>query len=117
MTSHTPQPPDRVLQDVRAIERIDAVPSILEVVCRTTGMGFAAVARVTDTRWTACAVRDEIAFGLKPGEDLALETTICNEIRESGEAVVIDQVSAEEAWAGHHTPALYGFESYISYPI
>jgi hypothetical protein len=34
--------------DVQAIQRIDAVPSILEIVCRTTGMGFVAVARVTE---------------------------------------------------------------------
>jgi hypothetical protein len=53
--------------DVAAIARIDAVPTILEVVCRTTGMGFAAVARVTEERWVACALRDEIAFGLEPG--------------------------------------------------
>ncbi|WP_162820800.1 hypothetical protein [Microvirga calopogonii] len=33
--------------DLAAIDRIQAVPTILEVVCRTTGMGFAAVARVT----------------------------------------------------------------------
>jgi hypothetical protein len=29
------------------------VPTILEVICKTTGMGFAAVARVTDSRWVA----------------------------------------------------------------
>lgn len=43
--------------DVAAIASIDAVPTILEVVCRTTGMGFVAVARVTQDRWVACAVR------------------------------------------------------------
>ena len=52
---------------VTAISQIAAVPTILEVVCRTTGMGFAAVARVTEDQWIACAVRDEIDFGLKPG--------------------------------------------------
>jgi hypothetical protein len=58
---------DSVFQaDVDAIQRIDAVPKILEVVCRTTGMGFAAVARVTDERWICCAVRDEIQFGRFP---------------------------------------------------
>ena len=72
------------------------MPTILEVVCRTTGMGFSAVARVTEDRWIACAVRDEIAFGLKPGGELKLETTICNEIRQSGQLVVIDHV-AEDA--------------------
>jgi len=103
--------------DIDAIQRIDAVPKILEVVCRTTGMGFAAVARVTDERWICCAVRDEIQFGLVPGGELKLETTICHEIRQSRQAVVIDHVAKDEAFCGHHTPAMYGFQSYISMPI
>lgn len=41
--------------DLDAIARIGAVPTILDVVCRTTGMGFAAVARVTEDRWIAAA--------------------------------------------------------------
>lgn len=103
--------------DVNAIGSIPAVPTILEVICRTTGMGFAAVARVTDTQWIACSVHDEIQFGLMPGGELKLETTICHEIRQSGEGVVIDNVSEDEAFCNHHTPALYGFKSYISMPI
>ena len=57
--------------DIASVARIDAVASILEVVCRTTGMGFAAVARVTEERWVACAVRDEIAFELCRGANWA----------------------------------------------
>ena len=63
--------------DIAAVQGIAAVPRILEVCCRTTGMGFAAVARVTEDRWVACAVRDEISFGLTPGGELKVETTIC----------------------------------------
>ena len=103
--------------DLVAIERIDAVPRILEVVCRATGMGFAAVARVTEDRWIACAVRDEIAFGLEPGGELRVETTICNEIRQHGQVVVIDDVAGDELFCRHPTPQLYGFRSYISVPI
>jgi len=103
--------------DIAAIARIDAIPKILEVVCRTTGMGFAAVARVTADRWVACAVRDEIAFGLKPGGELVVGTTICDEIRDSGRAVIIDHVAEDQAFRGHPTPAMYGFQSYISTPI
>ena len=109
--------PENLRSDVEAIGRIDAVPSILEVVCRTTGMGFAAVARVTEDRWIACSVRDEIQFGLHPGGELEVETTLCNEIRESGEEIVIDDVPNDPAYCGHHTPARYGFRSYISIPI
>jgi signal transduction histidine kinase len=104
-------------KDVAAIARIDAVPSILEIVCRTTGMGFAAVARVTEDRWIACSVRDEINFGLAPGGELKVETTICDSIRASGEAVVIDHVEADDDFCGHPTPKMYGFQSYISMPI
>jgi signal transduction histidine kinase len=103
--------------DIAAVQGIAAVPRILEVVCRSTGMGFAAVARVTEQRWVCCAVRDEIAFGLAPGGELELETTICHEIRQSHEAVVIDNVAEDAAYCGHHTPAKYGFQSYISMPI
>jgi signal transduction histidine kinase len=93
------------------------VPSILEVVCQSTGMGFAAVARVTADRWIACAVRDNIDFGLAPGGELRIETTICNEIRQSSQAVVISHVAESAEYRHHNTPALYGFQSYISVPI
>lgn len=104
-------------EDLAAVARIEAVPRILEVICRTTGMGFAAVARVTEDRWIACAVRDEINFGLKTGGELKVETTICDEIRAYGRAVVIDHVAEDPQYRLHHTPAMYGFESYISVPI
>jgi PAS domain S-box-containing protein len=103
--------------DIEAISHIPLVENLLEVVCRTTGMGFAAIARVTDTQWIACAVRDEISFGLVPGGELKLETTICNEIRDSGRAVIIDHVVNDLNFKDHHTPAMYGFQSYISVPI
>lgn len=102
---------------INAIAGIPAIDNILEVVCRTTGMGFAAIARVTKDRWIACAVRDEIQFGLLPGGELEIQTTICYEIEKSREAVVIDHVAEDERFAHHHTPEIYGFQSYISMPI
>ncbi|MBA3766163.1 MAG: GAF domain-containing sensor histidine kinase [Acidobacteria bacterium] len=103
--------------DLDAISKIDAIPKILEVVCRTTGLGFAAVARVTEHRWIACAVRDEIAFGLHPGGELQIETTICDELRDSGQHVVIDHAAEDESFCDHPTPKKYSFQSYISVPI
>ena len=93
------------------------MPTILDVVCRTTGMGFAAIARVTEDRWIVCSVLDNISFGLQPGGELTVETTICNEIRASHEAVIIDSVADDQMYCGHLTPAMYGFQSYISMPI
>lgn len=103
--------------DIAAVQRIAGVRDLLREVCTLTGMGFAAVARVTATRWVACLVEDRIAFGLEPGGELAVHTTICNEIRESGDGVFIDHVADEPMWRLHPTPVLYGFQSYISMPI
>jgi len=104
-------------RDIALISRSDAVPTILEVVARTTGMRFTAVARVTDTQWVACAVYDRIEFGLKPGGELVLESTICNEIRGHHQPVLFGSASEHALFSNHPTPKLYGFESYISIPI
>jgi hypothetical protein len=102
---------------VQTVSKISAVPSILEVICKTTGMRFAAVARVTAGRWIACSVLDRIDFGLEPGGELQVETTICHETRQSRQPVVIEHVAQEPQWCTHATPAQYGFQSYISVPI
>ena len=102
---------------VEAISRLSVVPRILDAVVRATGMRFAAVARVTEDRWTACAVRDDLGFGLKPGEDLILETTICNDIRSHRQPVVFGHASAHAVYSQHHTPKYYGLECYASVPI
>ena len=111
------EPITQIHKDVVAIENIPVVANMFEVICRTTGMGFVAIARVTEDKWVACAVRDDIFFGLKPGDELKIETTICNEIRQHHNPVVIDHVAKDADFASHHTPAMYGFQSYISIPI
>ncbi len=103
--------------DIDAVAGIAAVPRILDLVCRTTGMGFAAVARVTPDRWVACGVQDNVGFGLVPGGELKVETTICHEIRQSGKLVVFDHADEDPLYAKHHTPLAYGLQSYISVPI
>ena len=108
---------ESIARDIAAINRIGAVPTILKAVSHTTGMRFAAVARVTDSRWTACAVYDNIDFGVRAGGELVLETTICNEIRQSGKPVLFGQASTHPLFASHPTPVMYAFESYISVPI
>ncbi|TKW73729.1 MAG: aminotransferase class III-fold pyridoxal phosphate-dependent enzyme, partial [Bradyrhizobium icense] len=103
--------------DIDAVQQIGAVPKILDVVSRITGMGFVAIARVTSTQWVCCAVRDNINFGLKPGGELQVETTICNEIRRHGKLVVFDDAKEDDVFCNHPTPKMYGFRSYISSPI
>ncbi|MBP4000855.1 GAF domain-containing sensor histidine kinase [Pseudomonas koreensis] len=104
-------------QDINAIHRIKAVPVILSMVKHVTGMRFAAVARVTEKNWVACAVDDSIEFGLKPGDELVLESTICHEIRQHRKPVIFGHASEHPVFSLHHTPSTYGLKSYISIPI
>ncbi|VVM99393.1 Adaptive-response sensory-kinase SasA [Pseudomonas fluorescens] len=103
--------------DIATIGRISAVPAILQVIREMTGMRFAAVARVTEDSWTACAVLDDLGFGLEVGGELDVVTTLCHEIRQDHRAVVIDNASEDILYCDHHTPRLYQFESYISVPV
>ena len=95
----------------------DRLRALLKDVCRATGMGFSAIARVTEQRWIACQVEDRIEFGLDPGGELKISETICDEIRDSGKAVVFDDASDDIKWSRHPVPVLYGFRSYCSFPV
>lgn len=106
-----------VTDDIATISRISAVPAILQIICETTGLRFAAVARVTHDSWTACAVLDKIDFGLRVGGELDVVTTLCHEIQTSHETIIIEKASEDDRYGDHHTPKLYGFESYLSVPV
>ena len=109
--------PDEIAHDVRAVARLSAVPTLLRVLCDSTGMGFAAVARVTEASWTACAVVDDIDIGLEPGGQLDINSTLCREARITRSPIVIERASTDPRYASHVVPKLLGFESYVSVPI
>jgi signal transduction histidine kinase len=104
-------------KDIQELNKIPAIANILEVICSTTGMGFATVARVTEDRWVACVVNDKIKFGLTAGGELKLETTLCQDVFQLNKTIAIDHVDEDPIYYNHHTPKLYGLQSYISIPI
>ncbi|HEX3396948.1 MAG TPA: GAF domain-containing sensor histidine kinase [Steroidobacteraceae bacterium] len=108
--------PTDIARDIAAVRKLQAVPTLLEVLCETTGMRCAAVARVTD-RWTACAVKDDIGFGLEPGAQLDLETMLCTDSKGSDAAIVIEEASTDARYCDRRMPELYKIESYVSVPI
>ena len=105
------------LSCVDEIQAIGAVPKILETVAAMTGLRFVCIAHVTADSWTACAVLDKLEFGLKPGDPLDVATTLCEEVRDTGAAVIIDHVRESDQYRDHHTPRIYGFQSYFSIPV
>ena len=102
---------------VQAVQALPSVPDILGVMAEMTGLRFVCVAHVTETSWTTCAVLDQIGFGLQPGDELDLRTTLCNSVRAANATIVIDHASEDELFRDHPTPRLYGFESYVSIPL
>lgn len=104
-------------KSVDEIQAFGAVPKILETVAAMTGLGFVCIAHVTNDAWITCAVLDKLEFGLKPGDELDVTTTLCEEVRDTGRSVIIDHVAESTQYAGHHTPRIYGFQSYFSIPV
>ena len=103
--------------EIEQISRIPAVAKILEVICNTTGMGFAALVKVNQDRWIACAVNDKINFGLEVGGELKVETTLCQQVMDGQKEIAIDHVAEDPIYSDHHTPRIYGLQSYISIPL
>ena len=97
--------------DIATISRISAVPVVLQVIGELTGLRFAAVARVIDNTWIACAVLDRLDFGVRVGDELQLVSTLSDEIRRGQQSVVIDKVSEDPLCRDHP------FESYIAVPV
>lgn len=108
---------DAIARDLAAIARISAVPTLLRTMRQATDLRFTLIARVLPDRWVACAVHDDIEFGLKVGGELDVATTLCSQVRDTHQPVVIDHATEDDVYCTHPTPKMYRFESYIAVPI
>lgn len=108
---------DQISADVRAVNMIPIINQLLDVICRTTGMGFAAISRMTEEKYITCSTQNNIGFGLNPGDELELETTLCNEVRLYKAPLFIENVDEDPKYREHVVPNTYKFKSYISVPI
>lgn len=109
--------PAGIAEDIEAVARIVVVPTILEIIRQVTGMGFAAVTRVTQDRWVACALLDNRGFGVQPGGELEVESAYCHEVRLSGKGVIIGHTAEDALYRDHPTTRKYNIGSYIAVPI
>ena len=80
-------------------------------------MRWAGIARVTQDKWIACSTHDEISFGLKPGDELDIESTLCGQVRLTQEAVFIEKATEDPLYCNHKVPKLFKCESLVSVPI
>jgi len=108
---------EKLADAVAAIQRIGCLPSILELCARETGMGFVAVSRITEAHWICCASRDAAGYGIGAGDELPLDTTLCNEARHNMRGTIIENVTEDPIYRHHPAPQLYNFQSYLAAPI
>ncbi|MDP5029407.1 MAG: GAF domain-containing sensor histidine kinase [Paraglaciecola sp.] len=104
-------------KDIRTIQSIEAVPFIMKMLADATGLRFICIARVTHDNWTTCAVLDRVNFNLQPGDELEIQTTFCNQVRQSSTPIIIEHAQNDEYYNSSTIPSMYGFESYFSFPI
>ncbi|MCW8108864.1 HAMP domain-containing histidine kinase [Alteromonas ponticola] len=106
-----------ILDDIKRIQAIESVPHILKMLSEATGLRFICIARVTENKWTMCAVLDLVNFDLTPGDELAIHTTFCSQVRSTSKPVIINSVHNDQTYHDSPIPKMYNFESYFSYPI
>lgn len=116
-SSISPPPTGSIADDIAAIQRIAVIPSILEVVCQVTGMGVSMIARVTEEKWIACAVRDQIAYGAPVGTEVDLSTALSSDVRAHRRPFLIENVAEDPIYRDHPAPRIHRFQSCISVPI
>ena len=109
--------PKDVALAVAAIGRIEAVPTLLKVLCEITGMRLAMVAHVTARLWTVCAIEDDLHLGISPGGPLAVRTNLAFESHPAETPIVIEQASSDSRYMNRDRRGLYQLESYVSVPI
>jgi signal transduction histidine kinase len=117
MMKNTDDRSQEIANAVAAIGRIDAVPPLLLVLCEITGLRFAAVARVTENTWTACAVKDDIGFGVMAGSQFADNMTLGVDSRVAGAQIVIEHASIDPRYQADPVLKFHNIESYVSVPI
>jgi len=108
--------PEEIAADIGSVGSFEALPLLLQVVCRATGMGFAAVVRMTENTWTACAVKDDIGLGLTGGQPDA-RTILGIEPRAAAAPIAIDDAGADPRYRDYPVRTLHRIESYVSVPI
>ena len=103
--------------DIEMLAGSETVGTLLETVMLATNMRFAAVARVTTDRWVACRTVDEVNFGLAEGDEIGIDQTFCQSVRETSEKVMFNDVATDDVYRNHPIAAQFGIVSYASIPI
>lgn len=120
---HSSLPPVQYTQqgldwlELQAINEVDGLANILQLVLLLTGLKFAAIGKFNDESWVAYIVNDEMNLGLEPGCSIPNEVAICTKVMQEHKPLVIPRISEDPVYRTHPNVIKFGFEAYISMPI
>lgn len=103
--------------DIERLAASELVGTILETVMFATSMRFAGVARVTADRWVACRTVDEVNFGIAEGDEIEIQSTFCQTVRDTSELVAFNDAGTDPVYKDHPIATAFGIVSYASVPI
>jgi signal transduction histidine kinase len=104
-------------RDIEAALRINSLPKILDAACSLVGLRRAIFARVTETRWIACAIRDGAVVDLCVSRVRDVKSVICDDVRKTLKPVVVNCIADDPIYRHHPAPKENGFKSVISVPV
>jgi signal transduction histidine kinase len=104
-------------RDIEAALRIDSLPKILDAACSLVGMRRATFARVTETRWIACGIRDGDVVDICTKIELDVKSLICDDVRKTLKPVIVNSVGDDPVYKDHPAPIDHQFKSVISVPV
>jgi len=108
---------DQLAQEIVQIGDDDVLRDVLAQVQQLTGMRFAAIAYVSDDRWIASLVDNDLELGVAAGDELDVRKTLCQDVRRSSCEILIDDTETDPLWSDHPLLQRHGFRSYLSVPI
>jgi signal transduction histidine kinase len=103
-----------IARAVAAIGRVDAVPTLLKVLCEMTGLRFAAVVGVERRTWTAYAVRDDLSLGVQPGGELTFMASLGFDSRAARLPIVFEHAGMDPSLCDQ---TMRSIKSFLSVPI
>ncbi|WP_211435366.1 sensor histidine kinase [Chitinasiproducens palmae] len=103
--------------EIDLLNRLRAIPMILERVSQSIGMESVILASLADARWQAMVAHNSVVLGIAVGDTLELHQTVCFAAQSIGDVVAHADMADESNAACQFLTSEYGLRSGISVPI
>lgn len=107
----------KVSDDLNCVEDEGDLELILQLVSRSAGLGFCAIARVSEKAWTPYRIHDAISFGITAGKSIAISGLPCEQVLKTRKPLVIADARKWRQGARDTRSAFPPFRVFVSAPV